>query len=70
MIVTIQEGQQTAVDDTGKTFDIDGIQITKAKENGSAKVYYDKNSSYFKAVAAANTISRAYKTSEKTIMLI
>jgi hypothetical protein len=68
MTVTILKDQQKAIDANGEIYEIEGIEIIRGVTGVS--VFYDKKSSYYKAVAASGTKSNSRVVETGKIMLL
>lgn len=68
MKVIINEGQQTANDNNGNTYEIIGIEIVR--QDTKAKVFYSKETSFYKAAAASGTISYSRLNEKNQLVLL
>ncbi len=67
MEVTILEGCETATDSNGKVYEIEGIELTR--QGTGVKVFYDKESSFYKMATYKNIKSPAYLMKSGKVML-
>lgn len=65
MEILIEPDQLHGTNLRGETFKIEGIEIAKV----GGKVFYDTDTSYYRAVAASGTKSNAFLTETGTIIL-
>jgi hypothetical protein len=73
MILTINRGQQTAKDEIGNIFAIEGFEITRQSANSyrePTKVFYDTSTSFFKACASAGVKKNAVVVNNGNIILV
>ncbi len=54
MKATIEQGQKTAIDETGKRYQIEGLKLIRTPSK--QEVFYDTEEHFYKLACAENTV--------------